>query len=70
MPVFTISFCAVLAIVYILDSLILIPRGETVTAKEKLLTGLHRRKGSEDQNGSVFVINRGNRMGQHGCASS
>lgn len=39
MPVFTISFCAVLAIVYILDSLILIPRGEAVTAKEKLLTG-------------------------------
>ena len=39
MPVFTISFCAVLAIVYILDSLILIPRGETVTAKEKMLTG-------------------------------
>ena len=39
MPVFTISFCAVIVIIYLFDSLVLIPRSETVTIKEKLLTG-------------------------------
>ena len=39
MPLFTISFCAVMIAVYILDTFFLIPKGVTVTRKEKLLTG-------------------------------
>ena len=39
MPVFTISFCAVMIAVYILDTFFLIPESVTVTRKEKLLTG-------------------------------
>lgn len=39
MPVFTISFCAVMVAVYILDTFFLIPKGVTVSRKEKLLTG-------------------------------
>ena len=39
MPVFTISFCAVMIAVYILDTFFLIPKGVPVTRKEKLLTG-------------------------------
>lgn len=37
MPIFTISFCAVIILVYILDNFILIPKTATVTLKEKLL---------------------------------
>ncbi len=36
-PVFTISFCTIISIIYILDNFIFIPK--TVTLKEKLLTG-------------------------------
>ena len=36
-PVFTISFCAIISIIYILDNFIFIPK--TVTLKEKLITG-------------------------------
>ena len=39
MPVFTITFCAIIILIYILDDFILIPNTETVTLKEKLLTG-------------------------------
>lgn len=39
MPIFTISFCAVIAIIYILDNFLIIPKIETVTLKEKLVTG-------------------------------
>ena len=39
MPIFTISFCAVIILVYILDNFILIPKTATVTLKEKLWTG-------------------------------
>ena len=39
MPVFTISFCAVIVAVYILDTFFLIPESVTVSRKEKLLTG-------------------------------
>jgi rhomboid protease GluP len=39
MPVFTISFCAVIVAVYILDTFFLIPKSVTVTRKEKLLSG-------------------------------
>lgn len=39
MPIFTISFCAVIAIIYILDNFLIIPKTETVTLKEKLVTG-------------------------------
>ncbi len=39
MPVFTISFCAVIVAVYILDTFFLIPEGVAVSRKEKLLTG-------------------------------
>ena len=39
MPVFTITFCAIIILIYILDDFILIPNTEAVTLKEKLLTG-------------------------------
>ncbi len=39
MPVFTISFIAVIFIIFILDDFILIPKSESVTLKEKLVTG-------------------------------
>ena len=39
MPVFTISFCAVITAVYILDTFLLIPKSVTVSLKEKLLAG-------------------------------
>ena len=39
MPVFTVSFCAVIAAVYILDTFFLIPKNVPVSPKEKLLTG-------------------------------
>ena len=39
MPVFTITFCAIILIVYLLDNFIIIPKTETVTLKEKLWAG-------------------------------
>ncbi len=42
MPVFTISFCAVIVAVYIFDTFFLIPKSVTVSRKEKLLTGHNR----------------------------
>ena len=39
MPLFTISFCAAIVAVYILDAFFLIPKGVTVSLKEKLLSG-------------------------------
>ena len=39
MPVFTISFCAVIVAFYLLDTFFLLPEGVTVSRKEKLLTG-------------------------------
>lgn len=39
MPIFTITFCAVIILIYILDNFILIPKSASVTLKEKLLTG-------------------------------
>ena len=39
MPVFTISFCALTVLIYILDSFILVPADAGVTAKERFLTG-------------------------------
>ncbi len=39
MPIFTITFCVIIFIIYILDNFIVIPKTETVTLKEKLLTG-------------------------------
>ena len=39
MPIFTIIFCAIIVLIYILDNMILIPQRETVTLKERLLTG-------------------------------
>ncbi len=39
MPVFTLSFCAVIIIIYILDTVFLIPETADVTLKEKLFTG-------------------------------
>ncbi len=38
-PVFTISFCSLILLIYILDTFFLIPKGENVTLKQKLLTG-------------------------------
>ena len=39
MPVFTVSFCVIIALIYIVDNFIAIPRTETVTLKEKLWSG-------------------------------
>lgn len=39
MPIFTIAFCAIIFIIYILDNFIIISKTETVTLKEKLWSG-------------------------------
>jgi membrane associated rhomboid family serine protease len=39
MPVFTLSFCAIIVLIYILDNFIIIPETATVTLKEKLWAG-------------------------------
>ena len=39
MPIFTITFCAIIFIIYILDNFLIIPKTETVTTKEKLWSG-------------------------------
>ncbi len=39
MPVFTLSFCAIIVLIYIIDNFIAIPKTESVTLKEKLWTG-------------------------------
>ena len=39
MPIFTLSFCAIIFIIYILDNFIIIPKTERVTLKEKLWAG-------------------------------
>ena len=39
MPVFTITFCAIILIVYILDNFVIVPKTADVTFKEKLWSG-------------------------------
>ena len=39
MPIFTITFCAIILAIYIIDNFIVIPKTETVTLKEKLWSG-------------------------------
>ncbi len=39
MPVFTVTFCTLIFVVYILDNFIIIPKTEAVTLKEKLWSG-------------------------------
>ncbi len=39
MPIFTITFCAIIFIIYILDNFLIISKTETVTTKEKLWSG-------------------------------
>ncbi|MBO5021117.1 MAG: rhomboid family intramembrane serine protease [Clostridia bacterium] len=39
MPIFTITFCALIFIIFILDNFIIIPKVSTVTLKEKLWSG-------------------------------
>ena len=39
MPIFTITFCTLIFIIFILDNFIIIPKAATVTLKEKLWTG-------------------------------
>ena len=39
MPIFTIAFCAIILLIYILDNFIIIPKTATVTLKEKLWSG-------------------------------
>lgn len=39
MPIFTLIFCAIIVLIYILDNFIIIPKTETVTLKEKLWSG-------------------------------
>lgn len=39
MPIFTITFCAIILVIYLLDNFIVIPKTETVTPKEKLWSG-------------------------------
>ena len=39
MPIFTITFCALILVIYILDNFLIIPKTATVTLKEKLWSG-------------------------------
>ena len=39
MPIFTLTFCAIIILIYILDNFIVIPKTETVSLKEKLWSG-------------------------------
>ncbi len=39
MPVFTLTFCSIIVLIYILDNFIAIPKTEAVTLKEKLWSG-------------------------------
>ncbi|MBQ4603109.1 MAG: rhomboid family intramembrane serine protease [Clostridia bacterium] len=39
MPIFTITFCALIFVIFILDNFIIIPKTEAVTLKEKLWSG-------------------------------
>lgn len=39
MPVFTLSFCVIIVLIYILDNFIIIPKTANVTLKEKLWSG-------------------------------
>lgn len=39
MPIFTITFCALIFLIFILDNFIIIPKTATVTLKEKLWSG-------------------------------
>ncbi|MBR4858950.1 MAG: rhomboid family intramembrane serine protease [Clostridia bacterium] len=39
MPIFTLTFCAIIILIYILDNFIVIPKTATVTLKEKLWSG-------------------------------
>lgn len=39
MPIFTVSFCAIIVLIYLIDNFIFIPKTEAVTLKEKLWTG-------------------------------
>ena len=39
MPVFTVSFCALIIVIYILDAFVLVPADAGITAKERFLTG-------------------------------
>ena len=39
MPIFTITFCTLIFVIFILDNFIIIPKKATVTLKEKLWTG-------------------------------
>ena len=39
MPIFTLIFCAIIILIYILDNFIVIPKTATVTLKEKLWSG-------------------------------
>ena len=38
-PIFTISFCAIILFIYILDNFLIIPKTETISLKEKLWAG-------------------------------
>ena len=39
MPIFTITFCTIIFVIYLLDNFLIIPKAETVTLKEKLWSG-------------------------------
>lgn len=39
MPVFTITFCTIIFVIYLLDNFLIIPKTEIVTLKEKMWTG-------------------------------
>lgn len=39
MPIFTLTFCAIIILIYILDNFLVIQKTETATLKEKLWTG-------------------------------
>ena len=60
MPAFTVSFCAVIAAVYILDTFFLIPKGAAVSPKEKLLTGHNKGNERKLQNEEINKTAYGN----------
>ena len=61
MPIFTITFCAIILVIYILDNFIVIPKAETVTLKEKLWAGhnkgfINRALHLSDKKGTSMAI--------------
>ena len=59
MPIFTITFCALIFIIFILDNFIIIPKTATVTLKEKLWSGHNKGYINHDLHLSEKKIKKG-----------